>query len=308
MQPALGGCVGGQRIPVAPGGRAVRPGTVGRRATFSHRHDRFSHQSEFLRRAAVYATDLFSVHFSVRQCLLVSWLLCNAFNHVALFLRTSAWGRLCLPQLPWLCIWLHRPARFVSVDYRYCGKSNHHAKDSSRSCGGIVFIGYFKVTSSPLPPDLRTACSSGRSHLSSFSFICKRLTASRTDGRWVRSMPGPARSTCAAKRRLRSPRPGTPHPFFVPTGGAQGSLPEPVERSSKTSTSSMLRASGGALLGTMVPPTMHLPWMLMVDASSGTRATSGSPTRAKEVNASATTKRSVCDYDDSKKCKSAVSA
>ena len=34
MQPALGGCVGGQRIPVAPGGRAVRPGAVGRRATF----------------------------------------------------------------------------------------------------------------------------------------------------------------------------------------------------------------------------------------------------------------------------------
>ena len=32
MQPALGGCVGGQRIPVVPGGRTVRPGAVGRRA------------------------------------------------------------------------------------------------------------------------------------------------------------------------------------------------------------------------------------------------------------------------------------
>ena len=35
MQPALGGCVGGQRIPVAPGGRAVRPGAVGRRAALT---------------------------------------------------------------------------------------------------------------------------------------------------------------------------------------------------------------------------------------------------------------------------------
>ena len=35
MQPALGGCVGGQRIPVAPGGRAVKPGAVGRRAALT---------------------------------------------------------------------------------------------------------------------------------------------------------------------------------------------------------------------------------------------------------------------------------
>ena len=112
MQPALGGCVGGQRIPVAPGGRAVRPGAVGRRATF------FCGDAFYT----------FTVHLACGDfsCCLLR---CNASFHYRLLRRTFAFGCSQVSQL-------------LSADTYYTQRiqpNSRYAPDTSPRYAGCEF-------------------------------------------------------------------------------------------------------------------------------------------------------------------------